>query len=89
MTDSANDNVKYIVEGLRMRERNSKAEGKRRSLYPSMPLAKCTASILGLFVDKVEASMDAEKANQLESMPSATLQSGNFCLTFEFGYVKV
>jgi hypothetical protein len=54
-----------------------------------MPFAKCTASILVLSVDKVEACMDAEKANQLESTPSTILQPGSFCLTFLVGYVNV
>jgi hypothetical protein len=71
------------------RERNSEAEGKRLSLYPSMPLAKCTASILVLSVDKVEGCTDAEKANQLEPTPSSILQPGSFCLTFQVGYVSV
>lgn len=63
MTNSENDNVKYIVEGLRRRERNSEAKGKRRPLYPLKSLLKCTTSILVLSVDKDEVCIDIEKAN--------------------------
>jgi hypothetical protein len=80
-----------IVEGLRRKEGREKAK-LRASAYlytRQYPLAKCTASILVLSVDKVEACMDAEEANQLESTPSAFLQPGSICLTFQVGHVNV